>query len=71
MTENEPTQTTDSAATDPALEEADVEGHSMNYEYVRSEARERQRSAENTAHNAARLGERARSRSLLDRIRGR
>jgi hypothetical protein len=77
MAESEPTQTTDPApendptAMEAAPEEDDTEGHSMNYEYSRMMARERQQAGERAARDAARMGDRKASRSFLDRIRGR
>jgi hypothetical protein len=71
MAENEPTERTEPTAGDPALEEADTEGHTMNYEFNRIVVSEHGQAANRAALKAARLGERARTRSLLDRFRGR
>lgn len=67
--QDEPRQTEDPAA--PATTEDDTEGHSMGgYEYARLHAKEMARDADAWASKEA-LRKQAKSRSALDRLRGR
>jgi len=71
MAEIEPLPGTAPDADPQPIDEDDTEGHSFDYEYARTVARERQHAAEGAALKSARLSDRARTRSLFDRIRGR